>query len=900
MALHPAAYSRFVLPLLVLHLASACGGGSKPPTPEEDTTPPVTRADPTGGTLTTPVSVSLICDDGNGGGCAETHYTTDGSAPTQASPRYSTPLFVSATTTLKFFSVDTAGNTEAVKTEEYLFGAASTLTLTASPRGGTYGSAQTVTLTCSSSTGEACASIHYTTDGLSPSASSPAYSTAILVSTNTTLKFIGIDAQGRPSPVVTETYVIDTVAPTTAASPAGGAYGTAQNVTLTCDDSGGSGCQATYYTTDGSTPTRSSTVYSGAIFINRPTTLRFFSVDRLGNSESAKSESYTFTADVAPPITTASPAGGVYASPQNVTLTCDDGSGGSGCTDTYYTTNGSTPTTSSTRYTNPIAISANTVLKFFSVDARNNAEPVKSASYFIGRTPASISAQIAAVRAAADGAVNQQIDLALITYVKPSIGGDAPGFFLQAEPSGPAVFVAVAPSSINPVPVAGDRVTLLATQKATVNGMVHVTAITNYLRNGTGEPVDPLRANVTSVDLAPAVTPYESELISITGTLLDTLSPSGSGYVASTLSTSGSASNSNLQLRLPTLVQDTLDVSKGCNVTARAPLWRNGAQAQASGWVSNDFTVHTCPAPTVLSAASSGTTGVVIHLDRRIDPTSVQANGSQFTFTNGLTASAASVQDRDILLTTSAQTNGQSYTVTLATSIRDTLGSGMDATARTATFGGFQAPAVLRINEIAPNVASGRDLLELYVVQGGNISNFTIVRDTTTLTALPAVAVATGDIIVVHFNPDTNSGFDAPSSETSSKTQFRSATYASNYDNAWDIHGGTLGFLYNTNSVVLVNNAQGTTQDAVAFARPSVTTETFLPLLQELQSVNQWLPANCGGAPCTYSTSPTAVEVSASWDTVSTDRSTTSRRVGPTDTHRAADWAVGPASLGIP
>jgi hypothetical protein len=753
--------------------------------------------------------VTLTCNDGNGSGCASTHYTTDGSTPSRSSPRYTAPLTLQTTSTLKFFSVDVAGNVEAVKTEQYTIAGAGALVVSASPRGGTYGSVQTVTLTCNA-IDVTCVSIRYTTDGSTPTASSPAYTTALTLSTSTTLSFIGVDNLGRTSAVVTETYVIDTTPPVTTASPAGGSFDTALDVTLSCNDGAGSGCSATYYTTDGSTPT-----------------------------------------------------------------------------------------TSSPRYTSPITISANSVLRFFSVDQRNNTEPVQSASYFFGRSAASISAQINAVRTAADGPLNQAIDLALVTYVKPSVGGDATGFFLQAEQAGPALFVAVSPTSLNPVPAAGDRVTLTVTQKATVNGMVHATAVTQFLRNGTGESVEPLRANVTNVDLAAAVSTYEGELISITGTLRDTLSPSGSGYVASTLSTTGSANNPNLQLRLPNLLQDSLDVSKGCNLTARAPLWRTNAQAQASGWASRDITLHSCPAPTVLSAVSNGRTGVTLHLDRRIDPSSVQGNASQFTFTNGLTASAATVQDRDILLTTSNQSNGQSYTVTLATSIRDTLGTGMDTNARSATFS-FQAPAVLRLNELNPNIASGRDVLELYVVQGGNISNFTLVRDTTTLTSLPALTVATGDIIVVHFNPDTGSNFDAPTSETTSKSQFPSSTYTSNYDAAWDVHAGTLGLLYTTNSVVLVKNAQGATQDAAAFARPSVTSDTFPPLLQELQAAGQWLPANCGGSACTYSSTPTAIDVSASWEGVSTDRTTTVRRVSPTDTHQKADWAVGPSSLGIP
>ena len=45
----------------------------------------------------------------------------------------------------------------------------------------------------------------------------------------------------------------DSSAPVTTASPAGGDYNTAQNVTLSCNDATGSGCSKTYYTTDGST-----------------------------------------------------------------------------------------------------------------------------------------------------------------------------------------------------------------------------------------------------------------------------------------------------------------------------------------------------------------------------------------------------------------------------------------------------------------------------------------------------------------------------------------------------------------------------------------------------------------------------------------------------------------------
>lgn len=86
----------------------------------------------------------------------------------------------------------------------------------------------------------------------------------------------------------------DRTAPTTTASPSGGTYTSIQSVTLSCtDNSGGFGCAKTYYTTNGSTPTMSSYVYSSAISISSSTTLKYYSVDNAGNQEAVKTESYT-------------------------------------------------------------------------------------------------------------------------------------------------------------------------------------------------------------------------------------------------------------------------------------------------------------------------------------------------------------------------------------------------------------------------------------------------------------------------------------------------------------------------------------------------------------------------------------------------------------------------------
>lgn len=86
--------------------------------------------------------------------------------------------------------------------------------------------------------------------------------------------------------------------------------------------------------------------------------------------------------DLATPLTTASPVGGVYVNGQVVTLTCNDGLG-AGCDKTYYTVDGTTPTTGSSVYTGPISIAQSAALKFFSVDFAGNQEAVKTELYTI-------------------------------------------------------------------------------------------------------------------------------------------------------------------------------------------------------------------------------------------------------------------------------------------------------------------------------------------------------------------------------------------------------------------------------------------------------------------------------------------------------------------------------------
>ena len=88
----------------------------------------------------------------------------------------------------------------------------------------------------------------------------------------------------------------------TQAWPPGGVFGSAQTVSLLT-----SRTATVYYTTDGTAPTRESTVYTEPFTIDQTTTVRFFSVDAYGNQEAPQQASFTLhpqaaTITLQPPV----------------------------------------------------------------------------------------------------------------------------------------------------------------------------------------------------------------------------------------------------------------------------------------------------------------------------------------------------------------------------------------------------------------------------------------------------------------------------------------------------------------------------------------------------------------------------------------------------------------------
>jgi hypothetical protein len=88
------------------------------------------------------------------------------------------------------------------------------------------------------------------------------------------------------------------------------------------------------------------------------------------------SAAYTITSPPAAP--TFSPAAGTYFSAQAVTISTTTQPA-----TIYYTTNGTTPTTSSPVYTGPITVSVAETLKAIAVANGSMASPINSAIYLI-------------------------------------------------------------------------------------------------------------------------------------------------------------------------------------------------------------------------------------------------------------------------------------------------------------------------------------------------------------------------------------------------------------------------------------------------------------------------------------------------------------------------------------
>ncbi len=339
-------------------------------------------------TYTGTANITLTATDNLGGwGVASTNYRIDGGTQVSGTAiSVPAPTAFSAVHTISFWSVDRAGNTEVAKTATITVNA---LPDTTAPTTGhnalsVYPAPSTITLSPVDNTGGwGIANTFWKLD-------TGAVTTGTTVATggegSHTLLYWSVDKAGNSEATKTVTYKVDMTAPTTT-SNALAAYAGSASITLSpVDNVGGSGIKYTYYTIDAGAQLSGITITVAGPATGLPVshTITFWSVDVAGNTEVAKSATFTVSppADTTPPTTTSN-AVAFYAGPSTITLTAVDNTGGWGVDKTYYSVDGAAAGVGTAV---PTGGSGVHTLQFWSTDLAGNKEATKTASYNVDMT----------------------------------------------------------------------------------------------------------------------------------------------------------------------------------------------------------------------------------------------------------------------------------------------------------------------------------------------------------------------------------------------------------------------------------------------------------------------------------------------------------------------------------
>ena len=226
------------------------------------------------------------------------------------------------------------------------------------------------------------------------------YTSAVTISTEGTsyFRYASQDNAGNTQTTVSKTVKIDTTAPSTTSDAGAYTYGNWSTInvttTLSCTDTSGSGCGATFYCTDTSNTCSPSTTYTVPVEVSTAGTsyIRYYSIDSVLNTETTVSR--TIKIDKVAPTTTDNFTNNDtwVATNQTITLTPADATSGVSwtkyCTDTSNTCTVSTGTS----YTSAVTISTEgtSYFRYASQDNAGNTQTTVSKTVKIDTTaPAS-------------------------------------------------------------------------------------------------------------------------------------------------------------------------------------------------------------------------------------------------------------------------------------------------------------------------------------------------------------------------------------------------------------------------------------------------------------------------------------------------------------------------------
>ena len=328
------------------------------------------KADPVSGTTFVDILAVVLKTDTQG---AKIYYTVDGTTPSAVNgTEYKSSIILEESTTIKAIAVKDGMIDSEVATFTYTKNDSNFAKApTANPASGT---AFDNTLSVELNSATENAKIYYTLDGQTPTESSTLYTGAIQLEDTTTIRAIAVAEGLEPSLPVTFIYIKQdsSAVRAPAANPESGTvFGESLNITLRSETEGAK----IYYTIDGSTPTTSSTAYTGPITIKETTTIKAIAVKDEMPASAVSQFVYTKAEAAAKPE--ASPKSGyIFSSYVDVMLETETEGA-----DIYYTTNGTSPTTESKKYTGPIRLYSTTTIKAIAVKEGMAQSAVMSATY---------------------------------------------------------------------------------------------------------------------------------------------------------------------------------------------------------------------------------------------------------------------------------------------------------------------------------------------------------------------------------------------------------------------------------------------------------------------------------------------------------------------------------------
>ncbi len=349
-----------------------------------DNTPPqnLTFSLSDGSSLTGSGTVTLSAD-----GSDKIYYTIDGTDPTVNSIQSDTLQITNAhngTLVVKAISYDNAGNKSSISHATYNV-AIPPQAPQISPSSGSYTSNKTITI--SSTTGR----IYYTVSGNNPTSSSTLYNAPFTITSTTTIKAIVIDNANVQSQVSSATITI-TAPPSPSPSPTpppptiNATFGNeVANGTIVATKKNMLNSQKTFITIAGTNVSYykykiNNQLYSALQPISKKLDLSnltdgiytFYLLGSNGNRWQSSPSSLTFSVDNSAPKNLR-----IKRVQDSVTITAND----SHTFDIYYTTDGSTPTQNSTKYSTTMIVEKTKTIKAIAIDSVGNATNIVTSKY---------------------------------------------------------------------------------------------------------------------------------------------------------------------------------------------------------------------------------------------------------------------------------------------------------------------------------------------------------------------------------------------------------------------------------------------------------------------------------------------------------------------------------------